>query len=175
MGESGWNFQGFIYLGDFGKNNNNNDDNGNDTITYKTGVYEVEVSDYLNMRESATTSSKTVYQIKNGTELYVTDVKQSGGYTWGYTTYKNVKGWVALDYCKYLRDKPLDNGNNYEHGDVNMNGAVDILDITELQMYVSKNADFTDTQLKLADVDGNGKIDISDVTELQRIISLNKA
>ena len=175
MGESGWNFQGFIYLGDFGKNNNNNDDNGNDTITYKTGVYEVEVSDYLNMRESATTSSKTVYQIKNGTELYVTDVKQSGGYTWGYTTYKNVKGWVALDYCKYLRDKPLDNGNNYEHGDINMNGAVDILDITELQMYVSKNADFTDTQLKLADVDGNGKIDISDVTELQRIISLNKA
>ena len=107
--------------------------------------------------------------------LYVTDVKQSGGYTWGYTTYKNVKGWVALDYCKYLRDKPLDNGNNYEHGDINMNGAVDILDITELQMYVSKNADFTDTQLKLADVDGNGKIDISDVTELQRIISLNKA
>ena len=175
MGESGWNFQGFIYLGDFDKNNNNKDDNGNDTITYKTGVYEVEVSDYLNMRESATTSSKTVYQINNGTELYVTDVKQSGGYTWGYTTYKNVKGWVALDYCKYLRDKPLDNGNNYEHGDVNMNGAVDILDITELQMYVSKNADFTDTQLKLADVDGNGKIDISDVTELQRIISLNKA
>lgn len=58
MGESGWNFQGFIYLGDFGKNNNNNDDNGNDTITYKTGVYEVEVNDYLNMRESATTSSK---------------------------------------------------------------------------------------------------------------------
>ncbi len=138
MGESGWNFQGFIYLGDFNKNNNNNDDNGNDTITYKTGVYEVEVSDYLNMRESATTSSKTVYQINNGTELYVTDVKQSGGYTWGYTTYKNVKGWVALDYCKYLRDKPLDNGNNYEHGDINMNGAIDILDITELQMYVSK-------------------------------------
>ena len=34
MGESGWNFQGFIYLGDFGKNNNNNDDNGNDTITF---------------------------------------------------------------------------------------------------------------------------------------------
>lgn len=32
----------------------------------------------------------------------------------------------------------LDNGNNYEHGDINMNGAVDILDITELQMYVSK-------------------------------------
>lgn len=56
-----------------------------------------------------------------------------------------------------------------------MNGTIDILDITELQMYVSKNADFTDTQLKLADVDGNGKIDISDVTELQRIISLNKA
>ena len=42
-------------------------------------------------------------------------------------------------------------------------------------MYVSKNADFTDTQLKLADVDGNGKIDIGDVTELQRIISINKA
>ena len=127
------------------------------------------------MRSGAGTSYTSVASIPNNVTLNVTKVSTAGGYTWGYTTYKNVKGWVALDYCKYLRDKPLDNGNNYEHGDVNMNGTVDILDITELQMYVSKNADFTDTQLKLADVDGNGKIDIGDVTELQRIISLNKA
>lgn len=163
MGESDWDFQGFIYLGDFGNNSNG--------YTYKTGVYEVEVSDCLNMRESATTSSKTVCQLYNGTEIYVTEIKENGGYTWGYTKYRNVSGWVALDFCKFLRDEPANDVGEYEIGDIDMNGEITVLDVTHLQIYVSRNCDFSAEQLRLADVDGNGKIDVVDVTELQRIVS----
>lgn len=163
MGESGWDFQGFIYLGDFGDSSNG--------YTYKTGVYEVEVSDCLNMRESASTSSKTVCQLYNGTEIYVTEIKKNGGYTWGYTKYGNASGWVALDFCKFLRDEPTGNVGEHEIGDIDMNGEITVLDVTHLQIYVSRNCDFSAEQLRLADVDGNGKIDVVDVTELQRIVS----
>lgn len=163
MGESGWDFQGFIYLGDFGDSSNG--------YTYKTGVYEVEVSDCLNMRESASTSSKTVCQLYNGTEIYVTEIKKNGGYTWGYTKYRNVSGWVALNFCKFLRDEPAGDVGEYEIGDIDMNGEITVLDVTHLQIYVSRNCDFSAEQLRLADVDGNGKIDVVDVTELQRIVS----
>lgn len=163
MGESGWDFQGFIYIGDFGDSSNG--------YTYKTGVYEVEVSDCLNMRESASTSSKTVCQLYNGTEIYVTEIKKNGGYTWGYTKYRNVSGWVALDFCKFLRDEPAGDVGEYEIGDIDMNGEITVLDVTHLQIYVSRNCDFSEEQLRLADVDGNGKIDVVDVTELQRIVS----
>ena len=164
MSVSDWEFQGFIYIGDFGDSNSNG-------YTYKTGVYEVEVSDYLNMRESATTSSKTVCQLYNGTEIYVTEIKKNGGYTWGYTKYGNVSGWVALDFCKFLRDEPAGDVGEYEIGDIDMNGEITVLDVTHLQIYVSRNCDFSAEQLRLADVDGNGKIDVVDVTELQRIVS----
>lgn len=96
MGESDWTFQGFIYLGDFNKGS----DSDNVVTDYKNGVYEVEVSDYLNMRETATTSSKTVSQLYNNDQVYVTDIKANGGYTWGYSeiikgTNKGKKvGWL---------------------------------------------------------------------------------
>lgn len=167
MGESDWEFQGFIYIGDFGDSSNG--------YTYKTGVYEVEVSDCLNMRESASTSSKTVCQLYNGTEIYVTEIKKNGGYTWGYTKYRNVSGWVALDFCKFLRDEPAGDVGEYEIGDIDMNGEITVLDVTHLQIYVSRNCDFSEEQLRLADVDGNGRIDVGDVTELQRIVSRRTA
>lgn len=170
MGESDWDFQGFIYIGDFGNADNNNSDD--DIITsYKTGVYEVQVSDCLNMRSDATTSSKTVYQLGNGTQIYVTDIRKADGYTWGYTTYNNVSGWVALDFCKYLRDKPIDDNTEYELGDIDLNGMINVLDITQLQLYVSRNGNLSDKQLSLSDIDGDGKIDVGDVTALQRIVS----
>lgn len=175
MGESDWTFQGFIYLGDFNKGS----DSDNVVTDYKNGVYEVEVSDYLNMRETATTSSKTVSQLYNNDQVYVTDIKANGGYTWGYSeiikgTNKGKKGWVALDFCKFIQDKPTSDDIVYEIGDIDLNGEINVLDTTALQLYVSKNGDLTDAQLKLADLDGDGKIDVGDVTALQRIISKQK-
>lgn len=171
MGECDWDFQGFIYLGDFAQNDTT--DNTDTTDTYKTGIYKVDVDDCLNMRENATTSSKTVAQLDNGTQIYVTEIQKSNGYTWGYTKYNNINGWVALDFCKFVSDKPNEDEVNYEIGDIDLNGTINVLDITALQIYVSGNNNLSDAQISLADIDGNSKIDVSDVTALQRIVSQN--
>lgn len=82
---------------------------------------------------------------------------------------------MALDFCKFIQDKPTSDDIVYEIGDIDLSGEINVLDTTALQLYVSKNGDLTDAQLKLADLDGDGKIDVGDVTALQRIISKRKA
>lgn len=59
----------------------------------------------------------------------------------------------------------------YLYGDVNLNGQVDILDATELQLYIAGAAEFNDIQKKAANVDENAGIDIRDVTEIQLYIA----
>lgn len=55
-------------------------------------------------------------------------------------------------------------------GDVNLDGALDINDVTLLQKYVANIVTFTDTQRLVADVNGDGKISIEDATALQKLI-----
>lgn len=168
VGESDWNFQGYIYIGDFEYSGNTTTPSKPDN-TYAIGVYKVQVSDSLNMRSDASTSSQAVAQIYNNTELYITQIKNAGGYTWGYTTYNGRKGWVALNYCVFIKDKPDD--MDFELGDVNMDGEINVLDVTALQLYISGCSTFNAEQKKLVDINTDGKTDVVDVTMLQTIIS----
>ncbi|MBQ1437761.1 MAG: SH3 domain-containing protein [Ruminococcus sp.] len=70
--------------------------------SYSTGIYKTQVDSgsYLNMRSGAGTGYSTVTTVPNNTELTVTKVSQSGGYSWGYTSYNGRSGWVALEFCK---------------------------------------------------------------------------
>lgn len=102
-GQSNWTFQGYIYIGDFSASSTTAT---TATVNYKAGIYTVDVDDYLNMRSGAGTSYSTVISIPDGIKLTVTQVKSSGGYTWGYTTYSGKSGWVALDYCNYVSEIP---------------------------------------------------------------------
>lgn len=58
---------------------------------------------------------------------------------------------------------------NYELGDINLDGTVDVRDVTELQLYLAGSTTLTDEQLALADVNNDGSISVNDVTEIQRI------
>ncbi len=98
-GSSWWNFQGYIYI----LNDATPETTSSTTsASYKTGTYKTNVSTTLNMRSGAGTGYSVVASISNGVTLNVTQVKSSGGYTWGYTTYNGTNGWVALDYCDYI-------------------------------------------------------------------------
>jgi hypothetical protein len=100
-GSSWWNFQGYIYIGDFSS--------GTTTTTagtYSTGVYKTNVDDYLNMRSGAGTSYSLVTSIPDAVSLTVTQVQTSGGYHWGYTSYNGKSGWVALEFCSYVSALP---------------------------------------------------------------------
>lgn len=55
-------------------------------------------------------------------------------------------------------------------GDVDLDGILDINDVTLLQKYVANIVMFTDTQRLVADVNGDGKISIEDATALQYLI-----
>lgn len=60
---------------------------------------------------------------------------------------------------------------NYEIGDVNLDGVINIMDVTYLQMYIASAHDLNKTAKKLSDVNGSGDINIMDATQIQIIIA----
>lgn len=56
-------------------------------------------------------------------------------------------------------------------GDVNLDGEIDINDVTAIQRYIAKLDTLSAKQLIAADADGDGGIDIIDATHLQKYIT----
>lgn len=92
---SWWNFQGYIYIGDFTPGQAETL-----PIKYKTGIYKTTAA--LNMRSGVGTGNSVLLTIPNNTQITVTDVKSDSEYNWGYTTYNGKSGWVCMDYCSYV-------------------------------------------------------------------------
>ena len=55
-------------------------------------------------------------------------------------------------------------------GDVNGDGAVDILDATEIQKYAAESTDFTDEQFELGDINKDGYCDVIDALLVQKSV-----
>lgn len=68
-----------------------------------------------------------------------------------------------------------DGGQEYEIGDVNCDGLLNVQDVTFIQQYVTK-MDFTGKIFdeKLADMDGNNIISVTDATAVQIVIASAK-
>lgn len=58
----------------------------------------------------------------------------------------------------------------YEIGDVDMNGIVNVSDATLVQYYASSIKELSVYQLSLADVNGDGVVNVLDATQIQRIL-----
>lgn len=58
----------------------------------------------------------------------------------------------------------------YEIGDVDLNGIVNVSDATLVQYYASSIKELSDYQLSLADVNGDGVVNVLDATQIQRIL-----
>lgn len=56
------------------------------------------------------------------------------------------------------------------YGDVNLDGAISISDVTELQKGLAGGS-LSDLQMKLADVNGDGKVSVSDATMIQKYLA----
>lgn len=56
-------------------------------------------------------------------------------------------------------------------GDTNLDGKVDVRDVTAIQRHIAELDLLTDDQLALADTNGDGNIDISDATHLQMYLA----
>ena len=55
-------------------------------------------------------------------------------------------------------------------GDVNCDGAVNIVDVTEIQKYSTGGAKLTDEQRLVADYNNDGIVNIVDATEIQKFM-----
>lgn len=58
----------------------------------------------------------------------------------------------------------------YEIGDVDMNGIVNVSDATLIQQYAVSIKELSDYQLSIADVNGDGVVNVLDATQIQRIL-----
>lgn len=66
--------------------------------------------------------------------------------------------------------KLTNNEPEYEIGDVNQDGRVNIADVDEIQKYLIGIVELSDKQMELADVNNDGSVRISDATHLQKIL-----
>ena len=65
----------------------------------------------------------------------------------------------------------FENDSAKKIGDVDMNGEVEIIDVTILQRYLVELDELSYEQLMLADVDDNGDVEVIDATILQRYLA----
>ncbi len=61
--------------------------------------------------------------------------------------------------------------SEFELGDVNRDGKINIKDATAIQKYVAKLVEFDDEQLALADFNGDTKVNVKDATTIQKKIA----
>ena len=61
-------------------------------------------------------------------------------------------------------------GSQYEFGDVNRDGVIDIMDATLVQKKAADKAVLDDEQIILGDVNGDGEVDIIDATLIQKFV-----
>ncbi len=99
----------------------------------------------------------TLPAVANG--AYTLDVTaQAGG--------KTLSGSKSVTVDKYAVDAGSITVQEFQKGDVNKNGKVDILDVERLFEHVQGKNPLDDTGLSVADVNANGKVDILDVERL---------
>ena len=60
---------------------------------------------------------------------------------------------------------------NPQKGDVNLDGNINIKDVTAIQRHLADLGAFSKEQLAAADTNGDGKVDINDATHLQRYLA----
>ena len=117
----------------------------------------------------------------NGFYTFINDSKYGDSFIYYDNTMTDLMQW----YKDYNNDeiggtfviKAITTKSNSEVntlGDVNLDGAVNILDATLIQKYIVGLSDLSDTALLNADYNQNGKIEVTDATAIQKFtVGLN--
>ena len=79
------------------------------------------------------------------------------------------KGIVVKFTCKECGDSYFE--HEYMIADTNLDGRMNVNDVTAIQRHLVELEKFNEEQLALADTNGDGKIDISDATHLQMYLA----
>lgn len=104
----------------------------------------------------------------NGTELMNTYTGKTATVENGQVTFDSGDNGTILLEQVGGAVKP-DTGD-YELGDVNMDGKLNIKDATAIQKNTAKMLEFDDIQTLLADFNEDGKVNVKDATQIQKAI-----
>lgn len=173
-GNSWWNFQGYIYLGDFSGSTSTTQATTK-KVTYTTGTYKTDVNDYLNMRSGAGTSYSYVTSVPGNVTLNVTKVSTAGGYTWGYTSYNGKTGWVALDFCAFVSSSTVQPTTAKATQPATTVPAATVQPTTVQATTAPvttqpSNDSNNDTPYMIGDVNLDGHVNVLDATEISKYI-----
>ncbi len=168
-GLSWWNFQGYIYIGDF-----ETEQEITQPVKYKTGIYKT--TDALNMRSGAGTSNSVLCTIPSGKKITVTKVTADSSYNWGYTSYNGKKGWVAMSYCEFVSEIPTTEPTTVAPTTVAPTtvAPTTVAPTTVAPTTVAPTTEPVTTKpvgLGVGDVNCDGTINIFDATEIQKHLS----
>ncbi len=105
----------------------------------------------------------------NGTELMNTYTGKTATVENGKVTFYSGDNGTLLIEQVGGAVKP-DTGD-FELGDVNMDGKLNIKDATAIQKYTAKLSEFDDIQTLLADYNADGKVNVKDATAIQKKIA----
>lgn len=173
-GNSWWNFQGYIYLGDFSGSTSTTQATTK-KVTYTTGTYKTDVDDYLNMRSGAGTSYSYVTSVPGNVTLNVTKVSTAGGYTWGYTSYNGKTGWVALDFCTFVSSSTVQPTTAKATQPATTVPATTVQPATVQATTAPvttqpSNDSNNDTPYMIGDINLDGRVDVLDATEISKYV-----
>lgn len=173
-GNSWWNFQGYIYLGDFSGSTSTTQATTK-KVTYTTGTYKTNVDDYLKMRSGAGTSYSSMTFVPNNVTLNVTKVSTADGYTWGYTSYNGKTGWVALEFCTFVSSSTVQPTTAKATQPATTVPATTVQPTTVQATTAPvttqpSNDNNNDTPYMIGDVNLDGHVDVIDATEISKYI-----
>lgn len=69
-------------------------------VTTEEEKWQITAEDGVNLRSGAGLSYSVKSFVTKGTVVSVSSTKNADGFTWGYTSYNSVSGWLALDFAK---------------------------------------------------------------------------
>lgn len=150
-GRYGWEFQGYIYVGEFAPADEEGD------------LYKITSDDGVNMRSGAGTSCEKIGAIPFDATVLVTKTAYADGYNWGYTFYGGRWGWFVTDFAQLITDETVE-PPKYEIGDADLDNELTVLDAALIQMAIAKMKTLNETQTALADYDGDGQVSVIDST-----------
>lgn len=71
-------------------------------VSASNEVWRIKQGNTVNLRQSATTSSKVIAKLYGGTKITVTQKKKAESYTWGKVSYSGSTGWCVLQYADHV-------------------------------------------------------------------------
>ena len=77
----------------------------------------------------------------------------------------------GLDYCVYASSSEIIFQKDFETGDINYDGKLDVTDLSELSLALIGDRKLSEIQQKVADVDGDGKVTLSDLARMRQYLS----